>query len=368
MNLLGRAGELRRLPAAWRTPLGRGYILLAAMSAAFGLSQFTSQAVTTNYFESVLHFTGPQFGYMTAIREIPGFLLIFITALLYRLSQQRLTALALVVMGIGLGGFVFATSFSTVIPWVLLSSVGFHLVYQTQYSLGHEPGGGVEERPRARDHGGRRAGGGARRHDGGPARLPDVAERLPRGLPRVRLHRPPRRGRHRRLSAPSRGQAHRRPDAAAARRVQARLPLLLRAQHARRRAAAALLLVRPVGPGEPLRPRGVRGVAGRHHLDRRGHGLLAVGRAHDRPPRRAAHALGDQRRLHRRARGLRAHEQRVARVRLLRHLRVHLAVLGDRRRPRTCARSPSPRTSLRAWRWGSPCCTPRRSSCPWRPA
>ena len=136
MSLLGRVGEVRRLPAAWHTPLGRGYILLAAMSAAFGLSQFTSQAVTTNYFQDVLHFTGPQFGYMTAIREIPGFLLIFITALLFRLSQQRLTALALVIMGIGLGGFVFAKSFTTIIPWMLISSVGFHLVFQTQYSLG----------------------------------------------------------------------------------------------------------------------------------------------------------------------------------------------------------------------------------------
>lgn len=136
MSLRARAGELRRLPAAWRTPLGRGYILLAAMSAAFGLSQFTSLAIQTNYFEDVLHFTGPQFGYMTAIREVPGFLLIFITALLYRMSQQRLTALALVVLAVGLGGFVLATDFWTVIPWIVISSIGFHVVFQTQYSLG----------------------------------------------------------------------------------------------------------------------------------------------------------------------------------------------------------------------------------------
>lgn len=136
VNLAGRVGEVRRLPAAWHTPLGRGYMLLAAMSAAFGLSQFASLAVQTNYFADVLHFTGPQFGYMTAIREIPGFLLIFITALLYRLSQQRLTALALVTLGVGLGGFVLATGFWTIIPWVIVSSLGFHTVLQTQYSLG----------------------------------------------------------------------------------------------------------------------------------------------------------------------------------------------------------------------------------------
>jgi MFS family permease len=136
LSLLARIGEVRRLPAAWHTPLGRGYVLLAAMSAAFGLSQFTSLAVQTNYFADVLHFTGPQFGYMTAIREIPGFLLIFITALLYRVSQQRLTALALVALGVGLGGFVLATGFWTIVPWMIASSVGFHTVLQTQYSLG----------------------------------------------------------------------------------------------------------------------------------------------------------------------------------------------------------------------------------------
>ena len=117
-------------------PAGRGYILLVAMPLAFGLSMNTSQAVTTNYFESVLHFTGPQFGYMTAIREIPGLLLIFITALLYRVSQQRLTAGALVALAVGLAGFVLATDFRTIIPWLLISSVGFHIVLQTQYALG----------------------------------------------------------------------------------------------------------------------------------------------------------------------------------------------------------------------------------------
>jgi len=42
------------------------------------------------------------FGYITAIRELPGFFLIFLTALFYRVSQQRLTAFALVALGIGL--------------------------------------------------------------------------------------------------------------------------------------------------------------------------------------------------------------------------------------------------------------------------
>jgi predicted MFS family arabinose efflux permease len=136
VSLLGTVRDARRLPEVWRTPVGRGSILLAAMTLAFGLAMNTSNAVTTNYFADVLHFTGPQFGYITAIREIPGLLLIFITALLYRMSQQRLTALALVVLAVGVGGYALATDFRTVLPWVVLGSLGFHTVLQTQVALG----------------------------------------------------------------------------------------------------------------------------------------------------------------------------------------------------------------------------------------
>jgi MFS family permease len=136
LSPFGKTTQTRRLSQTWHEPAGRGFILLAAMSLAFGLSMNTSNAVTTNYFSDVLHFTGPQFGYITAIREVPGFLLIFVTALLYRMSQQRLTALALVVLGVGIAGYALATSFDTVILWVVLGSLGFHTVLQTQVSLG----------------------------------------------------------------------------------------------------------------------------------------------------------------------------------------------------------------------------------------
>ncbi len=131
-----RDARVKRLLDMWRTPVGRGYLMLAVMSAAFGLAYYANQAILTNYFQGVLHLNGPMFGYITAIREIPGFFLIFLTALFYRLSQQRLTAFALVALGVGLGGFALATNFWTVIPWVIISSVGFHTVLQTQYSLG----------------------------------------------------------------------------------------------------------------------------------------------------------------------------------------------------------------------------------------
>lgn len=94
------------------------------------------QNIVSNFFENELGLKGPQFGYITAIREIPGFLLIFLTALLYRLSLPHLTAFAMVLLAIGFGFFGFATSFWTVAPWVIISSMGYHTWLQTQTALG----------------------------------------------------------------------------------------------------------------------------------------------------------------------------------------------------------------------------------------
>ncbi len=114
----------------------RGFIFLAIMTAAFGMAMAIQQTIVTNYFEDVLKLQGPQFGYITAIREVPGFLLIFITALFYRLSIPRLTALALVFLSVGYVLFGASSSFWTVAPWVIISSMGYHTVLQTQYALG----------------------------------------------------------------------------------------------------------------------------------------------------------------------------------------------------------------------------------------
>lgn len=120
----------------WQTASGRGFLMLAAMSALFGFAMNAQQNTVTNYFANVLGLKGPQFGYITAIREVPGFLLIFLTAIFYRLPLQKLTAGALVVLAIGYGFFGQSTSFWTVAPWVIISSMGYHTVLQTQYSLG----------------------------------------------------------------------------------------------------------------------------------------------------------------------------------------------------------------------------------------
>ena len=118
------------------TPAGRGFLLIAGATAAFGFSMAAQQNIVSNYFEDELGLAGPEFGYITAIREIPGFLLIFLTALFYRLSLPHLTALALTLLAIGYGFFGISDSFWTVTPWVITSSMGYHTFLQTQAALG----------------------------------------------------------------------------------------------------------------------------------------------------------------------------------------------------------------------------------------
>jgi MFS family permease len=125
-----------RLRESWKDPASRGFILLATMQVACGVANSVTNGIITNYFENVLHFGGPQFGYMTAVRETGGLLLILLMALLYRVSLQWLTAGAMLLMGIGYGLLGTANSFATVIPWVLISSFGMHTILQTQYALG----------------------------------------------------------------------------------------------------------------------------------------------------------------------------------------------------------------------------------------
>lgn len=120
----------------WRTPAGRGFILLAIMTACYGFASNAHGNIVTNYLKEVLLFSDPQFGYFTAIREVGGLVLILLTALLYRISLQKVTAGALVALGVGYALFMVATNFVNLIPWVLLSSFGLHTVLQTQYSLG----------------------------------------------------------------------------------------------------------------------------------------------------------------------------------------------------------------------------------------
>jgi predicted MFS family arabinose efflux permease len=134
---MGRTrSAFRSLRGGSATPAARGFALIAVATAATGFAMAANQNIVSNYFESELGLRGPEFGYITAIREIPGFLLIFLTALFFRLSLPHLTAGALALLAIGYGFFGVSWSFWSVAPWVVISSMGYHTWLQTQSALG----------------------------------------------------------------------------------------------------------------------------------------------------------------------------------------------------------------------------------------
>ena len=53
---------INRLRRSWKSPAGRGFIMLAAMQLCYGFADSANNKVITNFFENVLHFSGPQFG------------------------------------------------------------------------------------------------------------------------------------------------------------------------------------------------------------------------------------------------------------------------------------------------------------------
>ena len=70
---------MQRALEGLRTPAGRGLAIMMLTTGVTGFAMAAQGTIVSNFFEQELHLTGPQFGYITAIREIPGFLLIFVT-------------------------------------------------------------------------------------------------------------------------------------------------------------------------------------------------------------------------------------------------------------------------------------------------
>ncbi len=116
--------------------IARGFILLAIASFCFQVTMNVTESIKPNFFRDILGMDGALNGYLIAIREVPGFLLIFVAAALLRLGMARAAAISLVVAGIGFAAFATAHSFAHIILPTLISSVGYHSVLQLQPALG----------------------------------------------------------------------------------------------------------------------------------------------------------------------------------------------------------------------------------------
>ncbi|HYI14638.1 MAG TPA: hypothetical protein VEX37_04565, partial [Thermomicrobiales bacterium] len=116
--------------------LRRGFIVLALTAFAVSLSMGVQQSISPSFFRETIGMDGAQNGYLVAFRELPGFLLAFVAALLLRLGMARATGLALLIMGIGYASFSVGYSFAAIVIASVIGSIGFHSWLQMQYALG----------------------------------------------------------------------------------------------------------------------------------------------------------------------------------------------------------------------------------------
>ena len=116
--------------------LKRGYTLLAITTFLAYIVINIPQTISPNFFRDEIGMDGALNGYLIAIREMPGFLLIFVAALLLRHGLAIATCIALAVAGVGYLLFAGANSFVGLIVPTLVASVGYHSWLQLQDALG----------------------------------------------------------------------------------------------------------------------------------------------------------------------------------------------------------------------------------------
>jgi hypothetical protein len=116
--------------------LARGFTLLAITTFLASIVINIPQTISPNFFRDEIGMDGALNGYLIAIREVPGFLLIFVAALLLRQGLARATVIALAVAGVGYILFAGTTSFVGLIVPTLVASVGYHSWLQLQDALG----------------------------------------------------------------------------------------------------------------------------------------------------------------------------------------------------------------------------------------
>ncbi len=126
------------IPHAELTPdqIARGYKLLALTMFAMSMTMSLAESIQPNFFREEIGMSGALNGYLIAIREVPGFLLIFVAAILLRQGLAKATGISLIISGVGFALFAPTTAFWMVIIPTLISSVGYHSWLQLQPALG----------------------------------------------------------------------------------------------------------------------------------------------------------------------------------------------------------------------------------------
>ncbi len=121
------------------THMSKELKLFAVASFAMGMSYSLVDAVFNNYLNDRFPLTGFQRSFLEFPRELPGFLVVFVSALLWFLCSRRLGAVALLMSVVGalLVGFA-SPSYYIMVVWLFVYSMGQHLFMPVASTIGME--------------------------------------------------------------------------------------------------------------------------------------------------------------------------------------------------------------------------------------
>lgn len=129
----------RNSMVAWSNPLeqwNRNFSLLALSVASVGFFFGVQLTLFNNFIVDRLGIEADELGYVEALREVPGFLNVFFIALVIRFAPARVASLSLIVMGLGIAIYSYASTVYLLALFSLVWSLGFHCWIPLEQSMG----------------------------------------------------------------------------------------------------------------------------------------------------------------------------------------------------------------------------------------
>ncbi len=109
------------------------YLMVLTIAATAGLHVW--RTLFDNFAVNMVSLDGHHIGILQSIREIPGFLALLVVYLLFIIKEHKLSALSIVVLGIGVSATGVFPTFYGLIFTTLVMSFGFHYFETTNKSL-----------------------------------------------------------------------------------------------------------------------------------------------------------------------------------------------------------------------------------------
>lgn len=117
----------------------RDFILFMAAVTLFSFSQSIFNTVFNNFLKETFNITSLQRGILELPREMPGFLVVFVSALFFFTGSRRLASIANIFAAVGAAAIgLLSTGFIPMLGWLFIFSVGQHLMLPLNQSIGME--------------------------------------------------------------------------------------------------------------------------------------------------------------------------------------------------------------------------------------